>query len=129
MANPSTGRFTWHELVTTDPAAATKFYGDLFGWTGRDNPMPGGGTYHLLSLGDVMVAGAMKAPPGVPSGWLVYVGVDDVDATVKKIDEHGGKIMVPPTTVPEMLRFACGADPQGAAFGILQPMGPSAGVS
>ena len=32
--------------------------------------------------------------------------------------DGGGEIMVPPTTVPDMLRFACGTDPQGAAFGI-----------
>lgn len=126
MANPNTGRFTWHELVSTDPAAATRFYTALFGWTTRENPMPGGGTYRMFSHGDSIVAGAMAAPPRVPSNWLVYVGVDDVDASAKKIAELGGKVMVPPTTVPNMLRFACASDPQGAAFGILKGFGPDA---
>jgi hypothetical protein len=124
MANPNTAHFVWHELVTTDAPVATKFYTGLFGWSVKETPMPGGGTYRLLSKGDVMVAGAMTAPSGVPSGWLVYVGVEDVDASAKKIGESGGKIMVPPTTVPDMLRFACGMDPQGAAFGILKGIGP-----
>ena len=79
MADPSTGRFCWHELVTTDLAAATKFYGELLDWTFRDNPSPGGGTYRMFSLGETMVGGAMVAPAGVPSGWLVYVAVDDTD--------------------------------------------------
>ena len=126
MANPSTGRFCWHELVTTDLAAATKFYGELLGWTSRDNPSPGGGAYRMFSLGETMAAGAMAAPPGVPSGWLVYVAVDDADASAKKVKELGGTLMVPPTTVPDMLRFACAADPTGAAFGILQPLGAGA---
>jgi predicted enzyme related to lactoylglutathione lyase len=124
MANPNTGRFVWHELVTSDAGVATKFYTALFGWTVQENPMPGGGTYRMFSQGETMVAGAMAAPPGVPSGWLVYIGVEDVDASAKKIAELGGTITVPPTTVPDMLRFACAMDPQGAALGILKGFGP-----
>jgi predicted enzyme related to lactoylglutathione lyase len=126
MANPSTGRFCWHELVTTDLTAATKFYAELLGWTFRDNPSPGGGTYRTFSLGEAIVGGAMVAPAGVPSGWLVYVAVDDADSAVKKVAELGGRVMVPATTVPDMLRFACALDPQGAPFGILQPLGEGA---
>jgi predicted enzyme related to lactoylglutathione lyase len=124
MANPNTGRFVWHELVTNDAPLATKFYTSLFGWTVMENPMPTGGTYRMFSQKDLMVAGAMAAPAGVPSNWLVYVGVDDVDISAKKIGELGGKTMVPPTTVPDMLRFACAMDPQGAAFGVLKGFGP-----
>lgn len=124
MASPSAGRFVWHELVTSDALLATKFYSGLFGWSTQENPMPGGGTYRMFSQGDTMVGGAMAAPAGVPSGWLVYLGVEDVDGSAKKVAELGGTIMVPPTTVPDMLRFACGADPTGAAFGLLQPFGP-----
>lgn len=126
MSNPSTGRFCWHELVTSDLDAATKFYQELLGWSFRDNPSPAGGTYRTFSLAETMVAGAMAAPDGVPSGWLVYVAVDDADASAKKLAELGGKVMVPPTTVPDMLRFACASDPAGAAFGILQPLGAGA---
>ena len=124
MTNPNTGRFVWHELVTSDATAATKFYTGLFGWTVKENPMPTGGTYRMFSQGDLMVGGAMAAPPGGPSGWLVYVGVEDVDGSAKEIATLGGRVAVPPTTVPDMLRFACGTDPQGAAFGILKGIGP-----
>jgi predicted enzyme related to lactoylglutathione lyase len=124
MTNPNTGRFTWHELVTTDAPVATKFYTRLFGWNLTENPMPTGGTYRMFSQGDIMVGGAMTAPPGVPSGWLVYIAVEDVDASAKRIADLGGEILVPPTTVPNMLRFACGVDPQGAPFGILKGIGP-----
>jgi hypothetical protein len=123
MANPSTGRFSWHELVTTDLTAATRFYGELLGWTFRDNQNPAGGTYRMFSFGETTVGGAMVAPAGVPSGWLVYVAVDDADSAARKVAELGGKVVVPATTVKNMLRFACASDPQGAAFGILQPLG------
>jgi predicted enzyme related to lactoylglutathione lyase len=75
----------------------------------------------------------MAMPPGVPasvpSHWLTYVGVEDVDASAKKATELGGKILMPPTTVPDMLRFAVATDPQGATFGMLQPIGASADAS
>jgi predicted enzyme related to lactoylglutathione lyase len=129
MANPSTGRFTWHELVTSDPVATAKFYTGLFGWTVEEMPAGPMGTYRIFKQGEVGVGGAMKSPPGVPSHWLVYMGVDDTDATAKKITELGGKVVVPPTTVPDMLRFACAMDPVGgAAFAIMTPMGASASI-
>jgi predicted enzyme related to lactoylglutathione lyase len=126
MAIPSAGRFCWHELLTSDLTAATAFYEEWLGWSHRDNPGPAGGVYRMFSFAGTMVGGAMTAPPGVSSGWLVYVAVDDTDAAARKVTELGGKIMVPATTVPEMLRFACASDPAGAAFAFLQPFGPAA---
>ena len=126
MAIPNAGRFCWHELVSTDIQASLKFYKSLLGWNVKDMPMGKDMTYHLLMVGDTQVGGAMKAPQGVPSAWLDYVSVENCDASAKKITELGGKIMVPPTTIPDMLRFACGFDPQGAAFAIMQPMGEGA---
>lgn len=42
MGIPGAGRFCWHELMTTDLDAATKFYTELLGWSFRDNPGPSG---------------------------------------------------------------------------------------
>jgi predicted enzyme related to lactoylglutathione lyase len=130
MAKPHAGRFTWHELSSTNIEEALKFYTALLGWGVKEMPMGPAGTYRLLLLGDKQVGGAMAMPPGVPasvpSHWLTYVGVEDVDASAKKAAELGGKLLVPPTTVPDMLRFAVATDPQGAAFGMLQPIGGDA---
>jgi len=68
----------------------------------------------------------MASPPGAPSYWMVSIGTENADASAKKIVELGGKLMVPPTTVPDMVRFAVGTDPQGGAFGIAQGLGPGA---
>jgi predicted enzyme related to lactoylglutathione lyase len=120
MANPNAGRFTWHELMTSDDVVATKFYTALFGWTVQEMDMGPGGVYRLFSKGDKQIAGGMKAPPGVPSHWLPYVATNDTDAAAKKLVELGGKVLVPPTDVPEMVRFAVGIDPQGAAIGVVK---------
>ena len=36
MAKPA-GGFIWYELMTTDPEAATKFYGEVVGWKIADH--------------------------------------------------------------------------------------------
>jgi|HubBroStandDraft_6_1064221.scaffolds.fasta_scaffold81755_1 predicted enzyme related to lactoylglutathione lyase len=126
MTNPNTGRFNWHELMTTDPTAAVRFYAEVLGWSVQEVDMGPMGVYRLLKSAGKDVGGCMAAPPGMPSAWLTYVGSDDVDATAKKIVEHGGKILHPATDVPGMVRFAIATDPQGAAIGVLKGLGPNA---
>jgi predicted enzyme related to lactoylglutathione lyase len=126
MANPNNGRFTWHELMTTDPVKAAKFYEGLLGWKTQEMPMGAMGTYRLFSNADKQIAGSMPAQPGVPSHWLVYVASENPDASCARVTELGGKVIVPPTDVPDTVRFAVAMDPQGAAFGILKGLGPNA---
>lgn len=124
MTNPNHGRFAWHELMTNDAAKAVPFYQGLFGWTVKEMDMGPGGIYRLLSQGDRQVGG-MMVHADMPSAWLVYVGAHDTDAAAAMVVELGGKLLVPPTTVPDMLRFAVAMDPHGAAFGILEGVGPN----
>jgi hypothetical protein len=56
----------------------------------------------------------------MPSYWLVYFDVDDTDATAKTARDNGGTIMVEPTDIPEVGRFAVITDPQGATFGVIK---------
>ena len=112
------GRFSWNELLTTDPQAAVAFYGQLFGWTTQDWPMEGF-TYTIVKAGDIDVGGIMPIPPhagGMPPTWGAYVTVDDVDATAELAEKLGGKILIPPTDIPTVGRFTVIQDPQGAVL-------------
>jgi hypothetical protein len=57
-------------------------------------------------------------PQEVPSYWMAYFGVKDVDAAHSKATGLGAKEMVPPGDFPGG-RFSILSDPQGAAFGLL----------
>jgi predicted enzyme related to lactoylglutathione lyase len=115
------GAFSWCELMTSDVPAAIGFYSKLFGWTTEvydDAGMP----YNLIKVGGKEVGGIMKTPPeaqGMPPMWGIYVTVDDVDATAKKVGELGGKILYPPTDIPTVGRFCVIQDPQGAAISVI----------
>ncbi len=112
------GAFSWFELMTTDVASAKNFYSDLFGWKMEDMSM-GDMDYTVVKVGEDGQGGIMQTPPqaeGTPPNWGVYVTVDDVDATAGKVEELGGKILVPPTDIPTVGRFCVLQDPQGAVI-------------
>ena len=81
----------------------------------------GGMTYTVLQRGDSNFGGLMGAPEGrdIPTHWKVYIATEDVDATAAKAKELGGSVIVEPTDIPDVGRFAVLQDPVGAVFGIL----------
>lgn len=117
-----TSSLCWNELATTDVETAKKFYGALFGWTMKGHAMPDF-EYTVLESAGTMVGGIMPQPApmkGMPPTWSVYFAVDDCDATVARAGNLGGSVVVPPTDIPEVGRFAILTDREGAAFSIIK---------
>ena len=103
---------------------ALPFYTDLFGWTTRTSEMgEGQPPYTEFLLDGDSVAGAWEmnpmVPAEVPSYWMVYFGVEDVDATHQKAVDAGAREMLAPQDFPGG-RFSIVTDPQGASFGLLK---------
>lgn len=124
-----TGAMVWHELMSRDVAKAKAFYTQVFGWSTYGAPMGEHGEYTLFRGGEAKDwrdnrAGMMGMPPNVPamvpSYWGVYFAVDSCDAAVKKAQELGAQVVVPPTDVPGTGRFATLVDPQGAMVSVLE---------
>ncbi len=117
------GTMCWNELSTTDVEAAGNFYRATFGWNTSPMDMGGGRTYTIFKAGDVQVGGMMALGPqmkGVPPHWLTYFAVTDCEGTAKKVTEHGGHLLVPPTDVPNVGRFAAAQDGQHASFAFIK---------
>jgi predicted enzyme related to lactoylglutathione lyase len=118
------GAMSWVELLARDATASAKFYTGLFGWTTEVMSMGGPVDYTVFKIGEVPVAGMMPNPAGaednVPQNWLGYYGVTDCDGSVDKTKAKGGQVIVSPQSMKGVGRFAVLADPQGAAFGVLQ---------
>jgi hypothetical protein len=117
------GSFSWVDLGTTDAAAAKKFYGPLFGWTFDDRPAGPGMTYTMCKLGDRDAAALYEMGPdmqGVPPHWASYITVNDVDATAKKANANGGKVLKEPFDVMDVGRMAVIQDPTGAVLCLWQ---------
>jgi hypothetical protein len=116
------GAVSWAELMTTDPSAARTFYSKLFGWGTRDMAMTSG-NYTTCQVGETSVAGLTAIPDaakGMPPMWGIYVTVADVDATLKQVEQLGGKVCMPPMEVPGVGRMAVIQDPQGASLSVIK---------
>jgi predicted enzyme related to lactoylglutathione lyase len=60
--------------------------------------------------------------PEQPSGWSIYVGVADLQATLTRVGALGGKVVQPPVEVQGEGRFAVVADPTGGVFKLWQAL-------
>ena len=122
------GRFIWHELLTTDTAAAGAFYPRVVPWRTQPSSMPG---YTIWMAGQSQVGGLMALPAdaaGTPPHWLIYIGTPNVDATAEHAQRLGARVLKSATDIPNVGRFAVLADPQGATFALYTP-GPTGGAS
>ena len=123
------GSHIWYELMTTDPEAAGKFYGAVVGWSISEST-PGEQDYRMIERSDGGFAGGVfglkrqQLDHGAKPAWLGYIGVDDVDATVARIEAKGGRALMPAFDIPQG-RIAMVADPQGNPFYVMKPVPPA----
>jgi uncharacterized protein len=113
MANP----VLQFQIISKTPEEAARFYSTLFGWTvDANNPMG----YRRLDTGTKagIQGGIWPAPPQSPDFVQLFIGVDDVKASVKKAEDLGAKLIIPPTTLPEGDEMAVLHDPHGMSFAV-----------
>lgn len=118
------GEFSWVNLGTTDPAAAKRFYGGLFGWQFNDIAGPGM-TYTFCELKGQSVGGLFALPKelqshGVPSHWIPFINVRNADEIATRAQQNGGKVVHGPVDVLDAGRTAQLVDPTGANVAIWQ---------
>ncbi len=112
------GAFSWSELMSEDPAAAADFYGKVLPWSSQTMDMPTG-PYTISKIGEKPVAGIMGLPHPMPTVWVYYVTVDDVDQALAKAESLGAKTEFGPMNVPGVGRLAGFLDPQGAYISVI----------
>lgn len=121
---PAIGSIVWHDLMTTDRGRALAFYTELVGWRVHEQDMgPAMGMYAMLMLGEQYAFGGvvpLDPAHGMPSHWMSYADVDDIDAVCARVRDAGGALPVPPSPIPGVGRFAVLQDPTGAFLSVVQ---------
>ncbi len=117
----TSGTFCWFELTTRAAMDGARFYEQLAGLAPQPLPGPGGGTpYQILMkdgepIGGVMPMEGPQWPADLPSHWVPYVVVEDVDMIHREAVRLGGRACVAPMDIP-IGRFSVLNDPSGAVF-------------
>lgn len=106
------------EVVGKDQAALQRFFSQLFGWK-LDTSNPGG--YGMTSNDETgIVVGVGGTPDGSAGHVTFYVTVADIDATLARATELGGRVIMPKMSPGEGATIALLADPEGHVVGLTQ---------
>ena len=103
------------EVVGKDGPALQSFYSKLFGWE-LDTSNPGG--YGLLRQGE-LTGGIGPTQNGEPGHVTFYVHTDDPAAALRRVEELGGKVIMPLTEVAPETTIAMFTDPEGHVVGLM----------
>jgi predicted enzyme related to lactoylglutathione lyase len=124
------GSVVHFEIPAEDLGRAQGFYRDAFGWA--INPMPEM-HYTMVSTGPVgedmmptergMINGGMFERTGNLTAPIVTIGVDDLEASLRKVEELGGKTVQGKMPVGDMGFAAYFADTEGNTVGLWQNAG------
>ena len=108
------------EIQTSNAEKVQEFYRNLFDWhVDTSNPMEYGIVDTHTERGINGGIGG-TGPADHPNRVTFYVEVDDLEASLNKAQELGGKTMMPVTVIPNMATFALFSDPEGNVVGLVK---------
>jgi hypothetical protein len=121
-----TGDVFWLDLFTPDPAKAAAFYAALAGYEVSVGEVAGR-QRTLLATNGIARAGVARLPSGAGrAAWLPYILVDDVPATLARVRQAGGRVVMESRADLLAGNLAVIADPQGGVLGIVNWVDDSA---
>ena len=123
-------RVVHFEIPAGDLKRAKKFYSSIFGWKTEDFP---GMNYTILYSTELDKKTRRPKQPGAINGGMmkrsknvkspvIYMYVDDIDGTIKKVKKQGGKVVQAKTHVQGKMYTAYFKDSEGNVMGLVQGM-------
>ncbi len=109
------GNIVHFEINTKDANRAKRFYSSLFGWKYKDSDMPEM-EYYLV---DGANPGGAINPNTQEPGIVVYFDTADIEASIGKVRELGGK-SDDKMAIPAQGWFASCVDTEGNKFSLFQ---------
>lgn len=105
------------EIAGINGERLESFYSELLGWQ-IERRHPGGFNYGHVAFNDALSAGIRHEPEG-PAEIVIYVEVEDVEASVEHAVSLGATIRIPPMQAGDLF-FALIQDPEGNPLGLTQ---------
>lgn len=116
------GTIVWCDLTLEEAENVRDFYAGVVGWEVKDHDMGDYADYELIAPGTgESVAGichARGSNKNLPREWLVYVQVEDVEASAARCLELGGRVLDGPRAMGEQT-FCVIEDPEGAVLALI----------
>jgi predicted enzyme related to lactoylglutathione lyase len=117
------GTISWTDLTVEHAETVRDFYHAVVGWTPAPVSMGGYSDFVMNAEGGEAVAAVCHARGSnadVPSVWIVYINVDDLDHSLAECERLGGSVLAPPRSYAGG-RYCIIKDPAGAVCALYQP--------
>jgi uncharacterized protein (TIGR03067 family) len=108
--NQMSAPIVYFEIAGPDGPKLKDFYSTALGWTIDKN----------AGIAAATTGGIKGGIRQDPAEKVLYFGVPDINAALKRIEESGGKTVVPRTVVPGVVTFALFTDPAGNRLGLAE---------
>ena len=105
------------EVNSSDPAKARRFYSAVLGWKMNEVPQTNY-TFVDTDASGKGIGGGIGPLRGPKPFVTFYVVVRDLNATLKKATDAGGKVVFPATKVGPTTTIALFSDPDGNVIGL-----------
>jgi predicted enzyme related to lactoylglutathione lyase len=108
----------WFEVLGNDGAKLQTYYSELFGWNIK---VEGPGKYGEVDTGSKKgIPGGIAAQyPGTRPWVTIYVAANDIEGTLGRAKQLGGKVVMPATQIPNGPQVAAFEDPEGHVIGLV----------
>ena len=122
---PAAGTIGWLDLTVDNAKEIRDFYQAVTGWTVGAVSMGDYDDYNMqVPSTSTPVAGVCHKRGGnadLPSAWMVYVNVADLDESMQRCHDLGGKVISGPKGMGNMGRYCIIEDPAGAVMALFEP--------
>jgi len=115
------------EIAADDVNRAQEFYKKVFGWTMQrmSNPVRPEEDYWTFETrddeGNQGLSGGLMKRQSPQQTVTNYITVSSIDEYSSKINQSGGKIIIPKTTLPDMGFISVCLDSENNMFGLFEP--------
>jgi predicted enzyme related to lactoylglutathione lyase len=120
----SIGTIVWTDITVDNTDELRAFYSQVVGWQSSEVGMGDHRDFNMhIPASNNVVAGICHARgvnADLPPAWLVYITVDDLDQSVTRCLELGGRVIAGPKEAGEHGRYCVIRDPAGAAAALFE---------
>ncbi len=118
------GAIGWIDLTVENASEIRVFYSQVIGWKSEAVSMGDYDDFNMTApeSGEARagICHARGGNAGLPSQWLLYITVRDLDASTARCVDLGGKIVAGPKGSPEQGRYCVIEDPAGAVAALYE---------
>ena len=122
---PKAGTIGWTDLTVENADLVCDFYAAVTGWRPEPVDMGGYSDYNMVSAATGEPAAGICHKRGtnaeLPSQWMIYIVVEDLDESLARCRKLGGKVVLEPKGMGGSSRYCVIEDPAGAVAALYQP--------